>query len=138
VERRTDDGWETLASWVDEPRCRIEASITRLGTYRLRSTSDPGSLTPTVTGLEQNYPNPFNGSTMIRYSLARTARVELLILNTRGQRVRTLVDGTSGPGAHVVTWQGRDDSGREVATGVYLILLHVDGAQFTRKALYIR
>ncbi|MFC1530274.1 FlgD immunoglobulin-like domain containing protein, partial [Gemmatimonadota bacterium] len=138
IERRTGEGWEPLSSYVDESRHRVEASITRLGIYRLRSTSDAGALVPYTTGLGQNYPNPFNGSTMIRYSLARSARVELHILNTRGQRVRTLVEGTEGPGAHVVTWQGRDNGGREVATGVYLITLHVDGVMFTRKALYIR
>jgi len=138
IERRTGEKWEPLPSWVDESRQRVETSITRFGIYRLRSTPDAGDLVPHITGLGQNYPNPFNGSTMIRYSLARSARVELHILNTRGQRVRTLVDGTESPGAHVVTWQGRDDGGRAVATGVYLIALHVDGVMFTRKALYIR
>ena len=138
IEHWSGQVWEPLPSFVDESRSRVEASISRLGIYRLRSTSSAAEGMPLRSGLEPNYPNPFNGSTMIRYSLARPADVQLYILNVRGQRVRTLVDGAKGTGSHVVTWQGRDDDGHEVATGVYLIALHVDGAVFTRKALYIR
>lgn len=138
IEHWSGQVWEPLPSFVDESRSRVEASISQLGIYRLRSTSSAAEGMPLRSGLEPNYPNPFNGSTMIRYSLARPADVQLYILNVRGQRVRTLVDGSKGTGSHVVTWQGRDDDGHEVATGVYLIALHLDGAVFTRKALYIR
>lgn len=138
LERLTGGGWEQVPAWIDADRHRIEASITELGTFRVRSTSDPEDLAPFRSGLEQNYPNPFNGSTTIRFSLARASDVQLHVLNARGQRVRTLLDAPMGPGSHTVTWRGRDDGGRDVATGVYLIALHADGRRFIRKALYIR
>ncbi|MFC1628126.1 FlgD immunoglobulin-like domain containing protein [Gemmatimonadota bacterium] len=138
IERWSGQVWEPLKSYVDQSRSRIETSISRLGVYRLRSSSSATGPDPLRSGLEQNYPNPFNGSTNIRYSLVRSADVQLYILNVRGQRVKTLVDGILGPGSHVVNWEGRDDDGQALATGVYLIALHIDGAMFTRKALYIR
>ncbi len=135
--RREGDQWVPLESWVDPERGTIEATLDRLGIVALL-VGEAGGETVLGWGLDQNYPNPFNGSTTIRYSLPQTAQVELFILNVRGQRVRTLVAGSAGPGRHAVRWDGRSDAGREVATGVYLVMLRTAGRTFTRKALYIR
>ncbi len=81
--------------------------------------------------LEQNYPNPFNPETTIRYMLPASADgmpyVKLQIYNIRGQRVRTLVQEFQRAGEHSVVWDGRDDAGQTVASGIYLYRLSVAG-----------
>jgi hypothetical protein len=82
------------------------------------------SLCAQVTGpadyrLFQNYPNPFNAETTLSYQNPRAGRVVLTIFNTRGQKVRTLMDTIEAPGLHLVTWDGTDGAGIPVASGVY-------------------
>jgi hypothetical protein len=73
--------------------------------------------------LEQNYPNPFNPTTMIRYHLPRSDRVELDIFNLRGQKIKTLVDESQTAGVYELIWDGRDDFGLPVASGIYVYRL---------------
>ena len=110
----------------------------RFGVYRLQSGEATGLPDLLRTALHPNYPNPFNGGTQVRFSLARPTDVELYVLNVRGQRVRTLLDGQRPAGDHVVTWDGRGGEGRRLASGVYLLVLKVDGKLFTRKALLLQ
>lgn len=77
----------------------------------------PGSDGLAIAG---NHPNPFNPTTDIRLSVARDTRVRLEIFDVRGRLVRLLHDGDLAAGDHVLTWQGRDDGGRAVGSGVYL------------------
>ncbi|MCK5052230.1 MAG: T9SS type A sorting domain-containing protein [Candidatus Cloacimonetes bacterium] len=74
---------------------------------------------PMVTELIGNYPNPFNPSTNIKFSLKTDSKVSLMIYNIRGQKVRTLVNDNLQAGHHSVVWDGRDDSGKSVSSGVY-------------------
>jgi len=97
---------------------------------------------PTLFQLSQNYPNPFNSSTTICYQLSavgssRTA-VNLLVYNILGQEVRTLVRGEQGSGIHQVIWDGRDDQGKELASGIYLYRLQVDRFTQTRKLVFLK
>ena len=78
---------------------------------------------PTSFTLLQNYPNPGNPSTTITFTLPRTAHVTLEIYNLLGQRVRTLVDGAIDAGSHTVVWDGRDELGSSLSSGVYLYRL---------------
>ena len=82
---------------------------------------------PEVTKLLSNYPNPFNPSTNILFWLKQDARVRLEIFNSRGQRVRTLVNTSMPAGRHTVPWDGLDESGKRLASGVYLYRLEADG-----------
>ncbi len=95
-------------------------------------------LAPLEFALAQNYPNPFNPETTIRYQLDKTGPVKLAIYNLLGQSVRTLVDQTQNAGEHVVNWDGRDDLGREVSSGVYLYRLKSGELLATRKLALIR
>ena len=101
---------------------------------------DEGEKLPRVTLLQQNYPNPFNHHTVIRFALPGTGQVELVIFNLTGQQVATLVDGVWEAGAHTVRWDGRDDKGRELASGVYLYRLRTGDRQQveTRKLVLVR
>ncbi len=78
---------------------------------------------PTVLVLEQNYPNPFNPDTQIRFAIPEAGAVTLQIFNSAGQLVRTLVASNMAAGYHQVNWNATDDSGRRVASGVYIYVL---------------
>jgi hypothetical protein len=74
---------------------------------------------PTDFALLQNYPNPFNPSTTIQYRLAEASEVNLTIYNVLGQQVRSLVAGVKEAGTHTIEWDGRDDNGSTVQSGMY-------------------
>ncbi len=77
----------------------------------------------TSFALLQNYPNPGNPSTHITFTLPQKAHVTLEIYNLLGQRVRTLVEGVKDAGSHRVVWDGRDEFGKTLPSGVYLYRL---------------
>ena len=99
---------------------------------------EPTVPVPQRFALQQNYPNPFNGDTVIRYASDHETVVTLTVYSLLGQRVRRLVDGRESPGQHTVQWDGRDDSGRPVASGVYLYRLQVEMLAQVRKLLLLR
>lgn len=76
--------------------------------------------------LFQNYPNPFNPQTTIKYSLNVSAKVKLTIYNTMGEVIKTLVDEQEGPGVKEVRWDGVNNNGKKVASGMYLYTLKVN------------
>ena len=88
---------------------------------------------PEEVALNYNYPNPFNVDTRIEYALPEQASVRMEIYNIRGQLVRVLVDNVQPAGFKSVVWDGRDDSGRSVASGVYFNRLWVDQQNLVRK-----
>ncbi|MCK6558065.1 right-handed parallel beta-helix repeat-containing protein [bacterium] len=85
----------------------------------------------TAYELAQNYPNPFNPSTVIKFALPQAGRVQLHIYNSAGQLVRTLANNEMAQGWHELTWDGRDQNGQTVATGVYLYRLTAQDASGT-------
>ncbi len=88
--------------------------------------------------LSNNYPNPFNPTTTIMYSLARRAQVELSIYNLLGQKVTTLVNETVPAGYHSAVWNGTDDSGNQVASGVYLYQLRAGDYVESKKMILLK
>src|SRR5262249_44574453 len=88
---------------------------------------------PLVKALFQNRPNPFNPSTTIRYDLPSPSRVRIAIYGVDGRRVRTLIDRVMPAGRHAVTWDGTDESGREVGTSVYFYRMDAGAFQADRK-----
>ena len=99
---------------------------------------DHQSTEPTDFALDQNYPNPFNSGTVIRFALPQSDHIDLSLYNMTGQRVATLVEGTRPAGTYTVRWDGRDASGIELASGVYLYLLQAGSQVETRKLLLLR
>ena len=93
---------------------------------------------PEHFSLGQNAPNPFNSSTIIPYEIASAAAAELAIYNVVGQRIRTFVLGYQSPGEYRVVWDGRDDGGRKLGSGVYLYALKTGAEAARRKAILVK
>lgn len=104
----------------------------------ISSTKEDGEKPPS-NFLGRCFPNPFNAGTTIEFSIAERAHVKLQIFNIAGQRVRTLVDGERSPGSYNgVTWDGRDNTGRPVASGVYFCRLTAADFTQTRKMILLK
>lgn len=99
---------------------------------------EPGGDTPSCVSLGQNYPNPFNPSTTISFDLPAPGEVMLRVYAVTGQLVRTLADRSYPGGTHTVTWDGRNEDGLLVASGVYLYRLEAAGYVETRKMILSR
>ncbi len=88
--------------------------------------------------LHEAYPNPFNPSTTLRFDLPQSGAARLDVYNVKGQLVRNLVRGDLAQGMHSMTWDGRDDQGRNVASGVYLYRLSSGSRTLTRKMMLMK
>lgn len=97
-----------------------------------------GAELPSEFTLEQNYPNPFNPTTEIAFSLPEASTVRLAVINSLGQEVAVLVEGQRGPGWHSVTWNGRTDGGRPVASGLYFYNLQAGEFSESRKMMLLK
>ncbi len=88
--------------------------------------------------LEQNYPNPCNPATTIRYSLARKEHVHLSIYDVNGRRVRILVNEVQDAGSKKVIWDGKNEKGVKMASGVYFYRLETPSYSMSKKIVLIR
>ena len=93
---------------------------------------------PSVFKLHQNYPNPFNPTTTIVYELPEISDVTLSIFNTLGKKIKTLVQKRQSANTYRVSWDGTDDSGTPVASGIYLYQLRAGDFMQTRKMVLMR
>ena len=100
--------------------------------------NEDSSLLPAVTSLEQNYPNPFNPTTTISYTLAENSNVALEIFNLKGQRIRVLRQGKQNAGKHQLLWNGTDDKGMAVGSGIYLYKLHTGKFTSSKKMILMK
>lgn len=96
------------------------------------------STLPSEFSVEQNYPNPFNPSTNISYSLPVRSEVELTIFNIVGQKVATLQQGLQSAGEHTVVWDGSNESGNAVASGIYFYRIKAGDNVQSRKMLLLK
>jgi hypothetical protein len=81
---------------------------------------------PSLFKLYQNYPNPFNSNTIINYELKRKSSVDLKVYDITGKEVITIFKGINNPGKYKVLWDGLDNAGKEVSSGIYLYQLKVE------------
>jgi protocatechuate 3,4-dioxygenase beta subunit len=88
--------------------------------------------------LEQNFPNPFNPSTTIRLQTATPGKAELVIFNVAGQKVRTLFSGNLQSGSSQFVWNGLNDAGNQLGSGVYFYQLRMNGKAETRSMLLVK
>ena len=123
-------GHATALQFVDDLAGAPSASIA------LEGTIGTPVLDPVV--LHQNSPNPFNPQTMIRFELASAMRVRLSIFDVHGRLVRKLIDEQRPAGASTAEWNGKDDRGAGVATGLYFYVLEAGGSRYQRKMVLLK
>jgi hypothetical protein len=126
----------------------VDDIIVRLTTQQPDAIGDDGGLTPTggtlprSFALSQNYPNPFNPSTSIAYDvpvgLEAGVNVALEVFDVRGRKVATLVDEVKTPGSYVVHWDGRDDEGRRIESGIFIYRIQAGSFTSTRKMVILK
>ncbi|MCB5271504.1 MAG: T9SS type A sorting domain-containing protein [Candidatus Cloacimonetes bacterium] len=93
---------------------------------------------PEITTLKTVYPNPFNPSTTISYGLDKAAAVSIRIYNSRGQMVREINEGNKAAGNFSLVWNGDDDRGKSLPTGVYYIRMQAGDKSFSKKAVLMK
>jgi hypothetical protein len=93
---------------------------------------------PAALKLFQNFPNPFNSDTHIRLQLGQPGIVKLVVYDLLGREVRQLVDEERQSGEYVTVWDGKDDRGQSVSSGIYLYRLTAKDFNFTRKAVLLK
>jgi hypothetical protein len=87
--------------------------------------------------LFQNQPNPFSPETSIAFDLPQAGPVELVIYSVNGRRIRGLVKDTCAAGRHTASWNGRDDAGEKVGSGIYFYQLTAAGAAESRRMILL-
>ncbi len=93
---------------------------------------------PTAFALLQNHPNPFNPETEISYTLSKDTYVNLTVYNILGQKVKTLVDGFETAGPKSVIWEGMDEGGNQIGSGVYFYRISAGGFVQTNTMITLR
>ncbi len=93
---------------------------------------------PTSFSLSQNYPNPFNASTTIEYGLPKNSDLSISIYDIRGRFVKDIYTGEQQSGYHLTQWNGLNDSGQGVASGLYFIVLNTPEYRVAKKALILK
>jgi hypothetical protein len=88
--------------------------------------------------LLQNYPNPFNPSTKIEYQIPTSGHVEIQLYNITGELVKTLTNGEQSAGKYSVNWNGKDNSNRAVASGVYIYRVMFGNSVLSKKMLLLK
>jgi len=135
-------GGDFLGGWVSDPQLVMSRVLNWLrGTSDVPGWEEESVNRPREISLGQNHPNPFNPVTTIQYSVhgRRTpAQVTLKVFNIIGQLVRTLVDEEMLPGVHSVTWDGKDERGNQVSSGVYFYQLSAKDQTETKKMVLLK
>jgi FtsP/CotA-like multicopper oxidase with cupredoxin domain len=108
------------------------------GAFAKDGVTDATAAVPKKFTLEQNYPNPFNPSTNIRFQLPQDERVELKIYNMLGQEVRTLANEKYTAGQHTLVWDGKNNHGKAVASGIYVYKMTAGKFTRTKKMNLVR
>ncbi|MGH7491232.1 MAG: FlgD immunoglobulin-like domain containing protein [bacterium] len=119
---------------------KLKQAQSSLLVFRLaKQTEGAGEETsPSTYALFQNYPNPFNPSTEISFQLPEVSRVVVRIFNALGQEIRRLEDKQYEPGIHSIRWDGKDDAGNAVSSGVYFYQLQAGSFSEMKKMNLLR
>jgi flagellar hook assembly protein FlgD len=131
--------YDTLATKIVEPN-RIgvrflESSVMATGL----ESKDLTVITPKDYKLKQNYPNPFNPETSIEFILPVKKKITLTIYNSIGQKVKTLInDQIYSPGSHTMQWNGTNEAGNKVATGMYIYELKFGNFSKSKRMMLIK
>jgi hypothetical protein len=133
---------------ISEFEINIPANKIRVATYGrgiwessippMVGTITENNRTPKSYALYQNYPNPFNPSTIIRFDITGKSHVSLKVFNILGQEVRTLINSVVSPGEKSVSWDGRDNSGATVTSGIYIYSINAGDYRESKKMIFLK
>ncbi len=126
---------------LDKTSKVVRAQVTHFSVYGVVQELTPTTVNehiPASFTLSQNVPNPFNPTTTIAFTLPMSRMAKLSVYNVLGQEVRSLLNGNMVAGNHSVVWNGIDDSGRAVTSGVYFYRLETGSMQVTKKLMLLR
>ncbi|HMZ05423.1 MAG TPA: FG-GAP-like repeat-containing protein [bacterium] len=132
--------WVVRPSIYNERTHIVSTEISEAGQFKILFVNDdtPSAIIPEDLQLEQNYPNPFNPSTHIRFAVPQASNVRLTVFNLLGQKVRTLIEDYRSSGSYGVVWDGRNDAGLGVASGIYVYRLEAAGRIVSRKMMLMK
>jgi len=129
-------GYETIAD--STLRRDVLKSILKWLNPKVLALDDEPVNPPFTYGLNQNYPNPFNPSTRIEYQIPHAQQVEIVVYDIRGRKVAVLENGFRKAGRYEIEWNGVDQAGRPVATGIYLLRMKAGSFQKTIKMMLVK
>ncbi len=129
---------EQLVVRIDGERVAADLTYSGAGTRVSLSSLSAGTVLPDQYSLAQNYPNPFNPATTIAFNLPNAGQVELSIYNVLGQKVATIVDGQLEAGTHEAVWDGTDESGNAVGSGIYFYRISTSDFEQTKKMILMK
>ena len=115
-----------------------DTNVTYTAIFTDDITGDEVEPVPLVNSLHQNHPNPFNPNTTISFNLRERGHASLAVYDVAGRLVRVLIDGVKEAGPHDVNWDGKDNTGRGVASGVYFYRLEAGSFTETKKMVLLR
>lgn len=137
VYQETNEGWKTIPTISRNGD--LIAQVTQLGRFRVEKSVDVQvERIPSTVKLIGNFPNPFNPSTTIAFELSAPANVRLVVYNMLGQIVREVVNDRRGSGVHRIIWDGRNQNGVSVSSGIYLYRLEAGSVVNSGKMLLIK
>ena len=134
IEFEDTPGRYAIVLWTDQP----VATSYELNLNIEETTGVYERNLPLNFSLAQNYPNPFNDATTLNYDLAETGPVQLVIYNLQGEIIKTVVHSSQAPGSYQLRWNGTDQAGKQVSTGVYFYKLVAGEKVETRKMVLMR
>jgi hypothetical protein len=114
-----------------------ESEIVEIG-FMYLGTGTKDDILSNKTGLLSNYPNPFNPTTTIKFNIEQNEQVKMEIYNLKGQKVKTLVEDKLEAGKYTITWNGKDDNGKSVSSGIYFYKMNSGKFTSTKKMILMK
>ncbi len=134
-----DAGAAVWINGIEEP---FAGAAPDIGVYEFRdytAVGDKYAQPDDVLKIESIYPNPFNPITIIRYYLGRNMRASVFVVDLQGRKIKSFADGVGfEKGPHRIIWNGTNENGEPVASGVYLLVLRAEGKQSVRKVVLLK
>ena len=130
--------YETVQNRPNLALSRLVINDQKIESTTTGITDASSSQLPESFSLCQNFPNPFNSQTIIQYQIPEISKVNLRIFNSLGQKVMTLVESEKAPGYYKATWDGRDQFGNFISSGIYFIYFSADNFEQTKKIIFIK
>jgi hypothetical protein len=136
--KQTPDGGYIVVGWTEIGNGSTDIYVVKLEPDNSSDVNHDNNIYPSSFSLSANYPNPFNPNTTIGYGLQRRAHVTIDIFNLLGQKVKTLIDETKGAGQYSTEWNGRDESGQAVSSGIYFYRLEAGNEAQVNKMMLLK